>query len=79
MLRPFLLALVVVGAGASSVGEVTQPSDVATWRWQVATILDAQRGDTDSGLVSSAAASAYGQRYERYEGQGQPASATVSH
>ncbi len=51
MLRPFLLALIVVGAGASSVGEVTQPSDVATWRWQVATILDAQRGEADSALV----------------------------
>jgi hypothetical protein len=71
MLRPFLLALIVVGAGASSVGEVTQPSDVATWRWQVATILDAQRGETDS--ATRAAASAYDQRYDRYEGQGQPA------
>lgn len=50
MLRPFLLALIVVGAGASSVGEVTQPSDVATWRWQVATILDAQRGEADLRL-----------------------------
>jgi len=79
MLRPFLLALIVVGAGASSVGEVTQPSDVATWRWQVATILDAQRGDANSGLVSSVAASAYGQHYERYEGQGQPAPATLNH
>jgi hypothetical protein len=78
MLRPFLLALIVVGAGASSVGDVSQPSDVATWRWQVATILDAQRGEAESGLVSPAAASAYGQRYERYEGQGQPA-ATVGH
>ena len=52
MVRPFLLALIVVGAGASSVGEVNQPSDVATWRWQVATILDAQRSDADTGLVS---------------------------
>ena len=78
MLRPFLLALIVVGAGASSVGEVTQPSDVATWRWQVATILDAQRGQADSGSASSAAAGAYGQRYERYGDQGQPA-ATIGH
>jgi hypothetical protein len=78
MLRPFLLSLVVVGAGASSVGEVTQPSDVATWRWQVATILDAQRGEADSGLASPTVTGAYGQHYERYEGQGQPA-ATVGH
>jgi len=75
MLRPFLLALVVVGAGASSVGEGNRPSDVATWRWEVATILDAQRGGTDSGLPSNPGADAYGQRYQRYEGQGQPAGA----
>jgi len=78
MLRPFLLGLIVVGAGASSVGDVTQPSDVATWRWQVATILDAQRGEADSAVVSPAAG-VYDQRYQRYEGQGQPAPATVSH
>jgi len=75
MLRPFLLALIVVGAGASSVGEVAQPSDVATWRWQVATILDAQRGESDSALASPAA----GLYDQRYEGQGQPAPMTVSH
>jgi hypothetical protein len=78
MLRPVLLALIVVGAGASRVGDVDQTSDVATWRWQVATILDAQRGEADSGLAPSAVTSAYGQHYERYEGQGQPA-ATVGH
>ena len=79
MLRPFLLALIVVGAGVSSVGDVTQPSDVATWRWQVATILDAQRSEADSALVSPADGGAYDQRYQRYEGQGQPAPATVGH
>lgn len=77
MLRPFLLALIVVGAGASSVGEVTPPADVATWRWQVATILDAQRGDAVSAIESPAAA--YDQRYQRYEGQGQPAPAAAAH
>ena len=75
MLRPFLLALIVVGAGASSVGEDNQPSDVATWRWQVATILDAQRGETDSGLASNPGAETYSQFYQRYEGQGQLAGA----
>jgi hypothetical protein len=69
MLRPFLLSLVIVGAGASSVGEVTQPSDVATWRWQVATILDAQRGEADSALASPDAVGGYDQRYQRYQGQ----------
>ena len=77
MLRPFLLSLIVVGAGALSVGEVTQPSDVATWRWQVATILDAQRGEADSALVSPAGV--YDQHYQRYEGQGQPAPVSVGH
>ena len=78
MLRPFLLALIVVGAGASSVGEVKQPSDVATWRWQVATILDAQRGEANSDSAPSTLSSAYGQRYERYEGAGQ-STATDNH
>ncbi len=74
-MRPFLLALIVVGAGASSIGEGARPSDVATWRWQVATILDAQRGEADSALTSPAGA--FDQRYQRYESQGQPAPATV--
>jgi hypothetical protein len=75
MLRPFLLSLVAFGAGASSVGDVSSPSDVATWRWQVSSILDAQRGD--SAVASPAVA--YAQRYQRYEGQGQPAAAAVDH
>ena len=78
MLRPFLLAVIIVGAGASSVGEVNQPSDVSTWRWQVSTILDAQRGADGAGVVSPAIEN-YDQQYERYEGQGQPAAAPVAH
>ena len=77
MLRPILLSLIVVGAGASSVGDVTQPSDVATWRWQVSAILDAQRGDAIA--ASPAVAGSYDQRYERFEGQGQPAAGPVGH
>jgi len=75
MVRPFLLSLMVFGVGASSVGDVDSSSDVATWRWQVSSILEAQR---DAGLVSPAVAG-YAQRYERYENQGQPAAATIGH
>ena len=69
MLRPFLLSLMVVGVGASGVGEMNSSSDVATWRWQVSSILAAQR----SASSVSAAVAGYAQRYERYENQGQPA------
>jgi hypothetical protein len=71
MLRPFLLSLIVFGAGASGVGQASQPSDVATWRFEVSAILDAQRGD--GATVSPAVAGSYGQPYQRYEGQSQPA------
>jgi len=71
MVRPFLLSLIIVGAGASSVGDVNSSPDVSTWRWQVSSILDAQR---DSSLATPAVAG-YAQHYERYEGQGQPAAA----
>lgn len=71
MLRPFLLSLIVVGAGASSVGQGNPATDVSTWRWEVSSILDAQRGD--GAIVSPAVAGSYDQLYQRYEGQGQPA------
>ena len=76
MLRPFLLSLVLVGAGASSVGDVSQPSDVATWRYQVSSILNAQN---DEGGVIVSPAVGYDQNYQRYEGEGRPASGTVAH
>ncbi|MGA2492223.1 MAG: hypothetical protein ABSF67_04650 [Roseiarcus sp.] len=77
MLRPFLLSLILVGAGASSVGEARQPSDVATWRYQVSSILDAQHDE--GGLIVSPAVGGYDQDYQRYEGQGRPASGTIAH
>jgi len=52
MLRPFLLSLVVVGAGAASVGQTNPSLEVATWRWEVSAILDAQRAD---GVIASPA------------------------
>jgi hypothetical protein len=74
MLRPFLLSLIVVGVGASNVGEGSQPSDVATWRYQVSSILDAQH---DEGGVVSPAFGGYAQAYDRYDGQGRPVGGTV--
>jgi hypothetical protein len=76
MLRPVLLSLILIGAGASSVGEVKQPSDVATWRYQVSSILDAQH---DEGGVIVSPAVGYDQDYQRYEGQGRPANGTIAH
>ena len=70
MFRPFLLSLVVVGAGASSVSEPAQPTDVATWRYQVSAILDSQRAGDNSTRLG--ALMDYDQRYQRYEGAGQP-------
>ena len=77
MLRPFLLSLVLVGAGPSSVGEVNQPSDVATWRYEVSSILDAQH-DERSSLVSPAV-SGYDQGNDRYEGEGPAATGPIGH
>ncbi len=78
MLRPLLLSFIIIGAGATGVGEAPQPSDVATWRWQVSSILDAQRADDNSAIVSPVT-EGYDQHYQRYEGQGQPAAAPVAH
>ena len=72
MMRPFLLSfalsgLSAAGIGADSVGQ--NPSDVATWRWSVSVILDAQRASTGVGTTE---AGMFGQRYERYSSLGQP-------
>ena len=75
MLRPFLLSLIVVGVGASNVGEGSQPSDVATWRYQVSSILEAQHDE--GGVVVSPAVGGYAQAYDRYDGQGRPVGGTV--
>ena len=77
MLRPFLLSLIVVGAGASSVGEVNQPADVATWRYEVSSILDAQHDE--GSFVVSPAVSGYDQNYQRFEGPGQPVGGVAGH
>ena len=77
MLRPFLLSLILVGAGASSVGEVKQPSDVATWRYEVSSILEAQHDE--GSVVLSPTVGGYDQDYVRYEGLGRSASGTIAH
>jgi hypothetical protein len=74
MLRPFLLSLIVVGAGASSVGQDGRPPDVATWRYEVSSILESQHSD---GGVLASPAGGYDQAYDRYDGQGRPVDGAV--
>jgi hypothetical protein len=72
MLRPFLLSFALAGLSAASIGadSVSQnPSDVATWRWSVNTILDAQRNSNGLGATQPGN---FGQGYERYSALGQP-------
>jgi hypothetical protein len=71
MLRPYLLSLIVFSAGATSVGGGARQADVATWRWQVSAILDSQRTRVDPSPLASLG-SGFNQRYQRYEGAGQP-------
>jgi hypothetical protein len=78
MLRPFLLSLVVFGAGASSVSEELRPADVATWRWQVSAILDSQRTSLDTSPIANAVVGDYDQHYQRYERAGLPAPAIAT-
>ena len=72
MFKPFLLSFALAGLSAASIGADSvspNPSDVATWRWSVNTILDAQRNSTSLGATQ---AGNFGQRYERYSELGQP-------
>ena len=72
MFRPFLLAIALAGLSAASIGADSlsqNPKDVATWRWSVNTILDAQRNSNSAGVAQSVN---FGQRYERYSALGQP-------
>ncbi|THD46668.1 MAG: hypothetical protein E7774_05825 [Bradyrhizobium sp.] len=71
MLRLFLLSLVALGASAASADQEPQPTDISTWRWHVSTILDAQRDQAKPSQPVSIADS-FDQRYQRYEGDGQP-------
>jgi len=75
MLRPFLLSLIVVGAGASSVGQDGRPPDVATWRYEVSSILEAQH--SERGAFVSSAVGGYAQAYDRYDGQGRPVDGAI--
>jgi hypothetical protein len=77
MLRLFLLSLVALGASAASADQEPQPTnistqaDISTWRWHVNTILDAQRNQA-TPLPPVSLADSFDQRYQRYEGAGQP-------
>ena len=74
MLRPVLLSLVLSAVGAGAVAVDQQASDVATWRWRVSTILDAQRAAAASPAVTDGAqvAETFDQRYQRYSARGLP-------
>ncbi len=72
MYKPFLLSLALAGLGAGAVGADQAPADCSTWRWQVSTILEAQRGSSGVGAVP---AEQFAQRYERYSAVGLPVSA----
>ncbi len=54
MYRPFLLSLAALsGVGASGVpagpADKTAQYEIATWRWQVSTVLDAQQASRSVG------------------------------
>jgi hypothetical protein len=72
MYKPLLLSLALSGVGIAGVGadnEKTAPSDVSTWRWQVSTILEAQRASRGVGATP---AETFAQSYERYSVLGRP-------
>lgn len=73
MYRLLLLSLALTGVGAVGVGADNtgqpSPSDISTWRWQINTILDAQR--TSRG-VGATPAETFAQRYQRYSALGRP-------
>ncbi|MGD0186380.1 MAG: hypothetical protein ABSC25_14180 [Roseiarcus sp.] len=73
MLRPVLLSLVLSAVGAGAVAVDQQASDVATWRWRVSTILDAQRAAASPAVTDGAqVAETFDQRYQRYSARGLP-------
>lgn len=72
MIRPILLSFALSGLGAAGLGAdsgAQTPSDIATWRWNVSTILEAQR---NSDGVGATPAKTFAQRYERYSALGRP-------
>jgi hypothetical protein len=75
MLRQFVLSQIVLatamfGTFGGAVGGDEQAPDVATWRWHVTGILEAQRGKSP-GQVTIGAYD-FRQRYERYAPNGMP-------
>jgi hypothetical protein len=87
MRKSLIVALTAIGGGASYAAGVTEvatgPStdDPSTWRWQVSSILAAQR-DTTSGRTETVGvldAGTFNQRYERYTPLGLPQPRGDSH
>lgn len=75
MPRPFLLAMALLGPGAGNLAAEQPPSDHATWRWAVSSILASQRADDQA--PESLGATDFHQHFERYAPNGLP-EATVA-
>lgn len=73
MLKAFVITAAFIGIGASASKADAPGSDPATWRWQVAQILAAQRSaPTSLATVGSLDAGDFEQRYERFSPTGLP-------
>jgi hypothetical protein len=66
MRKSLVVAILLLGAGATRVGADPVLTDVSTWRWQVAAIEAHQRDSGDQRVAMIAAT----QRYERLSPQG---------
>ena len=69
MLRQLVLSLAMIGLYGGTVGGDEKAPDIATWRWHVSGILEAQRADPPYQLATDAA---FRQSYERYAPNGMP-------
>jgi hypothetical protein len=80
MRKSLILVATAIGGGVSYAAGVTEVAtgpatdDPSTWRWQVTSILTAQRDATSRGMetVGVLDAEAFNQRYERYTPLGLP-------
>ena len=68
MLRQFLTSLAMIGLYATAVGGEDTPRDIATWRWHVDVIRDAQRADAPLTIGDYD----FRQQYERFAPNGMP-------
>jgi len=73
MLKPVVMSLVLSGLGPTAVGANAADSDIATWRWRVSALLEAQHADPSPlTMLGALDARDFGQQYERYSASGAP-------